>query len=382
MDDRELEARLRSLGELSPPTSPLLDCQTMHVGASRMQRRQQLMVAIPSILLVVVVLASAVALRNNTPLDLSVAGPNQVATQGTAAPAGLTDRDRELLDFAESTIRLRHELHLEALDAASYTSTNKAVGSLSAQRSRTDAAQVTFSAKVTASDPGRESQMTKDALAQADNRLKSLSAVRLSVDGIQTDAVRLAQAYSSISLDLGSVLRSLALATDNPRMFRGLMSLANLGRVSNAETTTAAILTVSVEIGYFAALLPTGAQPSPARDAVPGAGCGEDASGAGDRCPAYAEAIKANDEMSRDEQAFDEMANGQQKQIKRTADAGSSYDELKRHAFEDGQGHNDLRGTQPGTTAVDPAGWRQVTRDRVTKLFTAELQTLDTIRAG
>ena len=379
--DHDLETRLRSLGELSPPTRPLLDCETMHVGASRMQRRQQLMVAIPSILLVVVVLASAVALRNSQPTQVSVAGPNQLATQGTAAPAGLTDRDRALIDVVEATIRLRHELLLEELEAASYASTNKAVGNLTPQRTRTDAALQTFQEKVTSVDPGRESQAMEDALKQADNRIRSVPTIRKSVDAIQTDASRLVMDYRVTSADLVTIERALLHSTDSPRLFRGVFSATNLGAVTDHEAATASLITIAVEIGYYPAVLPTGNQPAAAKNNPLGEGCGEDAAKAGDQCPLHRDAQVANTNFAQADNAFDDMASAEQKQIKRFADAGLKYDELKRHAFEDGQGYNDLRGTVNGTTAIDPAEFRQAARDRIDKLFDAEIKVIDAIRA-
>ena len=375
-DDLDLESRLRSLGELSPPTSPLLDCETMHVGASRMQRRQQLMVAIPSILLVVVVLASAVVLRNNQGGLLDSAG--NPAT-GTAAPVPLTARDRELLDVTEAAIRLRRELLLESLDAATYATINRTTD-VKAQRTRTDAALTTFEDRVESIDPGRDSQQVKDALKQFDNRAKSLTTIRRAVDVVQTDAARLTDEYAMAAIDLASVQRAILQSVDNPPLFRGLWTLKNLGEVTTAEARTASLLTIAVELGYFAAVLPASTQITPAKNNPLGEGCGDDAAGGGDQCKLYKDAVAHNSEAALAERDFDDFATGAQKKLIRFGDADLKYSELSRHAFEDGQGHNDLRGTQPGTTPVPVDEWRSASRDRVNTRIDTELKTLDEIR--
>jgi len=180
-------------------------------------------------------------------------------------------------------------------------------------------------------------------------------------------------------VDLVTVQRAMLQAIDNPPLFRGLWNVKNLGEVTTAEAKTAGLLTIAVELGFYAAVLPVGQQP-PAVNNPLGEGCGVDAAGNGQQCKLYVDAQRSNDEAALAERDFDDMASGTQQQIKRFADAGLKYDELKRHAFEDGQGHNDLRGATAGTTLVPVDEWRSASRERVNKLIDAELKVVDDIR--
>jgi hypothetical protein len=92
--------------------------------------------------------------------------------------------------------------------------------------------------------------------------------------------------------------------------------------------------------------------------------------------------LEANREVSRAEGAFDSYTDpgGKQTQIKRAADSGGKYDGLRRVAIDDGGGKNDLRGTTPNSTAIDPVEFHAAAVERVNKLFDAERQLLDLIR--
>ncbi len=291
------------------------------------------------------------------------------------ADASDAKRVEELTGFAKDDAVLVQALQLEGIYSAVYASTNKTQGKqlLDEQRKKTDAAQAAYEKSRDEVQPGNDSQSIKDALKQADNRLKSLPTIRRSVDAIQTEAPRLVEDYNSTTLDLLSVNRAVAQSVNDPALSRGLNSFVNLSQVTNAEFRTAALLTISVEIRFYAAVLPTGSQPEAQRNNNLGEGCGNDAAKGGDSCKIYKDSIAANTDLATADKAFEDSATGEQKQRKRFADAGLKYDELKRHAIENGQGHNDMTGTEPGTTEVKADEWVPASVDRINKLTDAQI---------
>ena len=374
----ELEGRLQTLTRLSPPTTDELGADVLHERATRVRRRSQLALAVPAAALVVVVLAAALALRTRTPADETVpAGPPESVSAGS----GLTPRDLERLDWVESSLALRDELVLEMLASATYASTNKGgSGELAAQRTKTDAAAAAFEAKSQQFGVDREGQALRDAQKQFLNRMRSLPTIRRSVDAIQTEAPRLVDDYTSTIMDLSSMERGLLSEIDDPPLFRGLFNQTNLTAVTNLEARTAALLSVALDTGYYAAVLPTGEVPTAARDNALGEGCGQDAASAGDNCKLFKDAVGSNTDMAVADKTFEDFATGNQKQLKRAADAGQIYDELKRNAIEDGQGHNDLTGGTPGSRAVQATDFRLAAQDRLAALGRAERQLLHLIR--
>jgi len=291
------------------------------------------------------------------------------------ADASDAKRVEELTEFAKENADLVQALQIEGLYSAVYASTNKQQGKalLDEQRKKTDAAQAGYEASRDTVQPGNDSQGIKDALKQADNRLKSLPTIRRSVDAIQTEATRLVDDYFSTTSDLLSVNRAVAQSVNDPALSRGLNSFVNLSQVTNLEFKTAALLTISVEIRFYAAKLPTGSDPVAERNTSLGTGCGNDASGAGDDCKIYKDSIAANNDLGTADKTFEETATGEQKQKKRFADAGLKYDELKRHSIENGQGHNDMTGAETGTTEVKPDEWVPASVDRINKLTEAQI---------
>jgi signal transduction histidine kinase len=290
------------------------------------------------------------------------------------ADASDAKRVEELTGFSKDDAVLVQALQLEGIYSAVYASTNKTQGKqlLDEQRKKTDAAQAAYEKSRDEVQPGNDSQAIKDALKQADNRLKSLPTIRRSVDAIQTEAPRLVEDYNSTTSDLLSVNRSVAQSVNDPALSRGLNSFVNLSQVTNAEFRTAALLTISVEIRFYAAVLPTGSQPEAQRDNSLGKGCGQDAAAGGDDCKIYKDSITANTDLATADKAFEDNATGEQKQRKRFADAGLKYDELKRHAIENGQGHNSMNAGE-GTTLVAADEWVPAAVDRINKLTDAQI---------
>jgi hypothetical protein len=380
MSETDLENRLHSLGELSRPTRPALGVDELHRGAERVNRRRQLMVAMPSVVVGLALAAGALALRGEAPVAVDATGTT-LTSAVPGATAGLTDRDRELLDFVRATVDLRQQVVLESIETARFTSTPTTPRDLAPQRNKTDEAIATFRETVAAVEPGRDFPSASDALKQFDNRIRQLPTLRHAADGVQNDALGLIEMYKATLDDLLSTERGVVAGTSSPALFRRLLSHANLGSVTNAESQTAALLTASVEIGYYATVLPGGSSKVPERSiGIASYGCDDDALAAGDRCKSYKHAIEANDAFSLAETMFDSYADIEQKQIKRTADAGLRYDDLKRAAIDDGVGRNDLRGTSPGSVAVDPDEFRNASVERLTRLFDAERRLLDLLR--
>lgn len=301
-----------------------------------------------------------------------------VGVRQRLADASDAKRVEELTLFAKEDASLVQALQLEGLYSAVYASTNKVQGKalLDEQRQKTNEAQARYEKSRDEVAPGNDSQAIKDALKQADNRLKSLPTIRKSVDAIQTDASRLVDDYFSTTSDLLSVNRAVAQAVNDPALARGLTSFVNLSAVTNFEFKTASLLTITVEIGFYAGVLPTGSVTTPERNNPLGEGCGTDAQGGGDTCKIYKDTIDTNNNLATADSTFKETATGEQKQKERFADAGLKYDELKRHAIEDGQGHNDLTGATEGTTQVKPDEWVPAAVDRINKLTEAQVNIL------
>jgi len=374
----ELEGRLQTLTRLSPPTTEPLGADVMHERAARARRRSQLALAVPAAALVVLMVAAALALRTRAPAEVTLpAGPPDQLSAGPA-PGGRAD---ELVDWVSRSVALRDELAAEMVATATFSSTAKSnAAGLARQRARTDVAATAFSAQSDRVDIGREGPSVRDAQKQFQNRIKSLPTIRQSVDTLQTDAPRMVDSYAAVISDLTSIERGLLNNINDPSLFRGLFDHVNLTTVTNLEAKTAALLTIAVEIGFYPAVLPTAATPRANRTSALGRGCRDDAAAAGDDCALYKDAITANKDLADADQNFEEYATAPQKQLKRLSEVGLTYDQLKRAAFEDGRGYNDLAGGA-GTTPVGADAFGPATARRLAALATAERQILALVRA-
>jgi signal transduction histidine kinase len=322
-------------------------------------------------------------------LAVSYIGVKQRLTDASDA-----QRVQDLAAFVEDNSELIKELELEGLYSAQFAASAGTISKdpMVAQRAKTDAALTKFNDSNGAVDPGRDQPAVKDALKQADNRIKQLKTIRNSVDGVQNDALGLVDQYKSATDDMLSVSRAVAQSVNDPALARGLSSYVNLAAVTTAEAHTASLLAISSQVGFYASQLPGGSikeasNPPQALGGAPNATCDAlnppppapdgkpDPSAAGDKCKPYKLAIESNGAFSQAEQVFDAGATGPQKQIKRSADAGVKLDGLKKLAFDDGQGKNDLTGKKGGA-AVLPADFMPAAQDRIEKLFKAQRQIL------
>ncbi len=367
----ELDARLHGLVDLSPPATPRLDDTELLARSRGVRRRAIVARTVPVAFLVVALGAGAIAWRTRdaAPVDMAT-GP----TPTTAAPGALTDRDKEVLGFIRVSSDLVSAVGFEMLATAPYSVSPDATGqgTLATARAATDAATGAYRAQLTQVDPGRESQATRDAAKQADNRLKTLTTLRAVVDPRQTDGMKLVDQYVSMMSDIVAVERSIMQTTNAPVLFRGIFAHTAYMALLVDETHAAALLSLSVQVGYFPTVLPGGEIVSPARRDSLGQGCGDDTQAAGDQCPAYRQVVSALNEVGQADKQFEDFATGQQKQIKRNADAGLAYDELQRQAMEAGQGRNDL-------SAIAPARFIAAAHELLTKRTDASRQILDGI---
>lgn len=297
--------------------------------------------------------------------------------------ASQATRVEELTNFSEDTTLLIKELQLEGLYSAVYASTAKSRGTeqLTAQRQATDAALAAYNTSLETVQPGRDDESVQEAVKQANTRLERLDISRRSVDSIQSDAMSLVEGYENTTKTLLDVNIAVTNSVDDPELARGLLVVNNLTTFSQVEADVASMLTISVEIGFYAQTLPIG-------DGTPLAGdCSPIAAEAGDGCPVYTKPIQANSEAGQIETLFQATASPSQKQIKRASEAGGAYDELKRTAIENGLEGNSLRETEGDDTAVPPTGptelvdpdqWVTASADQLNRLYDAQNRMLVT----
>ncbi len=308
--------------------------------------------------------------------------------------AGDAQRVEELTSFSQDNAELIKELQLEGLYSAVYASTAKAKGEaeLATQRQATDAALATYRSSLESVQPGRDDEAVRDAVKQANNRLDRLDISRKSVDSIQSDAMSLVEGYENTTKNLLAVNLAVTNSVADPELARGLQVVDNLTTYSQVEANVASLLTISVQIRFYAATLPIGTDGA----AVAGA-CSPIPARAGDECPVYSKPLDANNELGQIDNLFQATASPSQKQIKRASEAGGAYDELKRTAFENGTEANSME-TTPGvpgdpdavppvpdvgaTTDVDPDEWTAAATDQLNRLYGAQNQMLVTDSAS
>lgn len=378
----DLDTRLRSLTELSPPSTAALGTEELHRRASKRQQRSLALRTIPVAVVVLAVLGALAMQSRATTTEVLVGPPyggtTADGTTETSDTGEISARDREVIDFLRTAAELRHQLEREMVLSAVYASTDADVGrnALEDQRAATDVAVEAYTegaARVSGSATGDESPLV-EAITQADNRVTRLETNRTSVDAIQTDALGLIEAYGNTTAGLQGIAVGYLHGVQDPDVFRDVLSASNLGTVAQISATGAATTTVAVLIGYYPAILPKGANPL-----VEKGDCGDDPAGAGSACPVYNRALRLSNERDRAAADFHAFANPEQKQTYRAADAGSDYDQLLASAFEDGVGLNDLTGAVPGSERIDPEQWRDVALQRIDRLASAERRLYDSV---
>jgi hypothetical protein len=368
----DLDARLRSLSELSPPSHAPLGASELHRRATQRRQRSIALRAVPAVVVVVALLAGAFALAGRSTSTDVVVGP----PDGTDA-ADLSPQDRLTLDLARSAADLAHQLDRETILSATYLATEGTAGvdELRSQRQATDRSDAAFHAAVAAASGGSLPPEVDESVRQAVNRLDRLATNRLSTDGFQAPPLSVLEQFSNTTATLVDLQVKLALTSNRIEVLRGLLASGYASIEIAAGNRMAVQLTPSVEVGYFAEWTgPASAPPTPSRGA-----CGDDAAGAGSSCPAYWDALQAQDAQAVGEQNFLSVATGAQKQSYRAAHTGSDHDQLVAAAFDDGFGRNDLRGSAPGSVPIDPATWRRSALDRADRLRSFQLQIIDSI---
>ena len=287
--------------------------------------------------------------------------------------ASQATRVEELTNFSEDTTLLIKELQLEGLYSAVFASTNRTRGTeqLATQRQATDTALSAYRGSLDSVQPGVDDETVQEAVKQANTRLDRLDISRRSVDSIQSDAMSLVEGYENTTKTLLDVNIAVANSVDDPELARGLQVVNNLTTFSQVEADVASLLTISVEIGFYAQTLPIGDGV-----AVPG-DCDPIAAEGGEGCPIYTKPLAANAEAGQIETVFQATASPGQKQIKRASEAGGAYDELKRTAFENGTEGNSMRNTET-TEAIEPDAWVNAAADQLNRLYNAQNQMLVT----
>jgi hypothetical protein len=371
----DLDTRLRALTELSPPSHERLGTEELHRRASRRQRRTTALRVIPAAIVVLALLAGAVIVRNQgSTTDVVVGPPDASEDDGSA---GLSEGDQRLVDLAKVATGLAHQIDREMLLSSTFVATGGTAGAdeLAAQRLATDQADASYRDALAGIDVASVSPEVTESVKQSLNRLDRLPTNRRSVDEFQTDPVGVIDPYANTTASIADVTLRLAFSSNSVDAMRGLLTTGYAGVVAAHSDRTAALLTFSVEAGFYGDWYASGPG---ARTPIKGL-CGDDAEGAGNGCPLYADALASLTDRDQAEATFLSFASGQQKQWYRAAFAGSIYDELVASAFEDGIGINDLRGSVPGSTLIDPATWRQAAVDRLDRLAAFQQQVLDSI---
>jgi signal transduction histidine kinase len=313
-----------------------------------------------------------------------------VGVKQRLADASEAQRVEQLTAFMQVNSTLIKEMQLEGLRSAVFSASGKLVGKdeLDAQRKVTDEALKNFNASRDSVDPGRESADVRTALDTVATRIRQFpTTTRKGVDNLQTETLKLITDFLVVPTDLLRVNLRVAESVNDPALARGLNSFVNLEELTNDEARTAALIAISSQIGFYAQVLPSGTNTVPKRtdDTFAGAvGCGENAEAAKGSCLIYNDTQSANNDVSQADIKFKDSATGQQKQIQRFADAGLIYEELKRHALEDGIGHNDLKGDGQDLSPVLPDQFVPAAKDRINKLYDAQTKVLvqDTADTG
>lgn len=364
----DLETRLRSLSELSPPSHAALGASELHRRASRRQQRTIALRAVPAVVVVVALLAGALALANRTATTDVLVGPDTTEAPDSAA---LSERDHQVIDVADSASEIATEIDREMLLSATFTATGGSTGEdgLLEQRGVTDRADAAFRARLDEIDPASISPEVDESVKQALNRLDRLETNRLSVDQFQTDPSTAIEMYANTTTALIDVTMRLGFAVRRADVMRGILAASYAGAAAAQTNLASATLTISIEVGFYGAWV-SNAPPA----TIAKFDCGDDPEGAEDACPAYWQALGAEQERSRNEQMFFGFATGQQKQWYRAADAGSDYDTLVASAFEDGIGINDLTGTVPRSIPIDPTAWRAAALRRLDRFAAFQQQ--------
>jgi hypothetical protein len=298
-------------------------------------------------------------------------------------PLTLAQMD-QILAFVRADANLVRAVEVEGLWSAAFAGSGASRGrdELQAARTKVDAA-LTDHRNALAALTVREPAFV-DATKQADNRLRQVNTIRKSVDGVQNDALGVADQFGSVADDLIALSRGLIFAVRDPRQFRPLWAFLGLLMVGDDEATVSTLLAISISVGFYASQLP-GGNIKVAGNPVDGSGvvgpsCNPDPRRSAGRggCKTYALAAAAAPQLARAEADFDRLATDQLIDMKRAADAGSRLADLKRIAFDDGDGKNDLTGTEGGTR-IDLGDYLAAAEDRLAKLLDAEHGVLDLV---
>ena len=236
-------------------------------------------------------------------------------------------RVQELAEMAQTSANLAHELQVEAYYSAAYMASGGSqwAAEKDGQRAKTDEARKAYESAINRINPAKDSEDLKKAAGAVDDRLKNLDTQRRSVDGVETEAPTAIKQFSDISKALADLDTSIAQATDDPKLARGLNTFANLNRLEYTQANEAALLVAVSQIGFFPSTWPTPARPT----AVP---CENAQNG----CDIYTKITAAAADVVQQTTIYNQAADGTQKQYLRDATAGKDLASVEKAVIETG----------------------------------------------
>jgi len=253
---------------------------------------------------------------------LAYVGVSQRLTVASGA-----QRVEQLATMAQTSANLANELQAEAYYSAAYMASGgtKWAAEKDAQRAKTDQAQADYQAAIAKVNPAKDSEDLKKAAGAVDDRLKNLDTQRRSVDGVETETQTAVKQFSDISKALSDLDTSIAQATNDPELARGLNTFANLNRLNYTQANQAALLTAVAQVGYFPATWPTKDNPNATACVNPSSGC-----------DIYSKITSAASDVVQQTTIYNQAADGTQKQYLRDATAGKALATFEKQIIETG----------------------------------------------
>ena len=238
-------------------------------------------------------------------------------------------RVEQMAQMAATSANLSHELQSEAVLSAAYMASGGTQwqAELEQQKAVTDAAVATYKAAIKDINPGKDSENLKKATSAIDDRLRTLDTQRRSVIGIETDASKILEQYvgsSSLASSLSNLNTSIAQATNDPALSRGLTTFANLNRLKVSQANQAALTAAITQVGYFPSTWPTLTRAAAACQNVVA------------DCPVYPALVAIATDVKQLEGVYNDAANASQKQIYRDSNANKELAGFEKQVIDTG----------------------------------------------
>ncbi len=241
----------------------------------------------------------------------------------------------ELTSFAEKDMDFMYALQVEGVYSAQYMASKKEAGKaeLDAARTKTDAALSAYKDAVRDFRPeevgatvGSDKNEVKDELSRVDNRIKSLTTNRKSVDELQTDPDLAIEQYGSITNELMKLNNLIALNIEEPTLARTFLASASLQESVEARGQEAMYLTAVAQIG----MVPTKSQWGSSKTETDGTVTKTDPVpcndlNSSDQCPLYAKIIELNFKADSALDTFTSRSTVDQKTLVRDLTANAKF---------------------------------------------------------